>query len=196
MEGLSGSRFSDVLRGDEATPTIIARRSAQGNALTNIGLISGLQSSPRRRRHFGFGTGNIILGGDGSDLIEGRGGDDLIDGDKWLNVRISVRANIDGTGPEIASYDSMVPMIPLMLNGTYNPGQLVAVRELKDGVGGFDTANYRGPPGELHDLRQQQRHADQFRGRRRHRDRHQRDAPAMGPTASRISSGCNSPISR
>ena len=39
-----------------------------------------------------FGAGNIILGGDGSDIIEGRGGDDLIDGDAWLNVRISVRA--------------------------------------------------------------------------------------------------------
>ena len=37
----------------------------------------------------------------------GRGGDDIIDGDAWLNVRISVRANIDGTGPEIASFDSM-----------------------------------------------------------------------------------------
>ena len=48
-------------------------------------------------------------------------------------MRISVRANIDGTGPEIASYDSMAPMIPLMLNRTYNPGQLVAVREIKDG---------------------------------------------------------------
>ena len=78
----------------------------------------------------GFATGNIILGGDGSDIIEGRGGDDVIDGDAWLNVRISVRQNIDGTGPEIASFDSMAPMIPLMLTGTYNPGQLVAVREI------------------------------------------------------------------
>ena len=50
-----------------------------------------------------FGSGNIILGGDGSDIIEGRGGNDLIDGDKWLNVRISVRENLDGTGAEIAS---------------------------------------------------------------------------------------------
>ena len=47
----------------------------------------------------------------------GRGGDDLIDGDAWLNVRISVRANADGTGPEIASFDRMQDMVPLMLNG-------------------------------------------------------------------------------
>ena len=57
-------------------------------------------------------AGNIILGGDGSDIIEGRGGDDLIDGDKWLNVRISVRANLDGTGAEIASFNSMTRDVP------------------------------------------------------------------------------------
>ena len=157
-------RFSDVLRGDEADATVIADVSAPGQrAAPTSALSAACRSFLGAGVDHRFGTGNIILGGDGSDLIEGRGGDDLIDGDKWLNVRISVRANADGTGPEIASYDSMVPMIPLMLNRTYNPGQLVAVRELKDGVGGFDTANYRGAPGELHDLGQQQRHADQFR---------------------------------
>src|SRR5262249_9415100 len=92
-----------------------------------------------------FGSGKISLGGDGSDIIEGRGGDDLIDGDKWLNVRISVRQNADGTGPEIASFDGMKPLIPFMLNRTYNPGQLVAVREILPGQGGFDTANFQGP---------------------------------------------------
>ena len=85
-------QVSDVLRGDDFDPaTIAAGASALGNVLTNIGLISGLQSllGAGVRSYSG---GNIILGGDGSDLIEGRGGDDLIDGDKWLNVRISVRA--------------------------------------------------------------------------------------------------------
>ena len=37
-----------------------------------------------------FGSGNIMLGGDGGDIIEGRGGDDLIDGDAWLDVNIGV----------------------------------------------------------------------------------------------------------
>src|SRR5262249_48648180 len=91
-----------------------------------------------------FGTGNLILGGDGSDIVLGLGGDDVIDGDAWLNVRVSVRENADGTGNEIASYDSLEPLIPLMINGTYNPGQLVAVREIMPGVGGFDTAVYQG----------------------------------------------------
>jgi len=143
VEGLSGSAFSDYLRGDESDAAAIATLTALGSVLTNISLISGLQEVVGAGVT-SFGAGNIILGGDGSDIILGLGGDDIIDGDKWLNVRISVHANADGTGPEIASFDSMEPMIPLMLNGTYNPGQLVAVREILPGHGGFDTAVYRG----------------------------------------------------
>jgi len=139
VEGLSGTPFGDILRGDHADALTLPQAGAQGSVLTNIAISDGLQE------FLGvgvtsFGTGNIILGGDGSDIIEGRGGDDLIDGDAWLNVRISVRANIDSTGAEIDSYDSMAPLVPLMLNGTYNPGQLVIVREILPGNGGFDTA--------------------------------------------------------
>ena len=151
MEGLSGSKFGDILRGDDVdADTIINHGGTTGSALTNVALISGLQALLGAGAT-GFATGNIILGGDGSDIIEGRGGDDLIDGDKWLNVRISVRANADGTGAEIASFNSMADMIPQMLNGTYNPGQLVAVREIKDGTpnapgraDNFDTAVFSG----------------------------------------------------
>lgn len=114
---------------------------ANGSVLTNISLINGLSSLLAAGATF-YDGGNIILGGSGSDLIEGRGGDDILDGDKWLNVRISVRANSDGTGPEIASFDSMEPMVPLMLNGTYNPGQLVIVREILNGTDSYDTAVY------------------------------------------------------
>ncbi|TWC27050.1 hemolysin type calcium-binding protein, partial [Pseudomonas sp. SJZ079] len=156
MEGLSGSAFADQLRGDNADAAQIAAAGAYGSVLTNnhIDLITGLRAflgtaaagpdGILGNADDQFGAGNIILGGDGSDIIEGRGGDDLIDGDLWLNVRISVRANIDGSGPEIASFTSMKPMVPLMLNGTYNPGQLVIVRELVSGAGGFDTAMFTG----------------------------------------------------
>ena len=37
--------------------------------------------------------GEIILGGDGSDFMRGNLGDDILDGDAWLNVRIAVHAN-------------------------------------------------------------------------------------------------------
>src|SRR3546814_17476364 len=70
---------------------------------------------------------------DGSDTIRGNAGDDIIDGDKWLNVRISVReaAGPDGgIGAEIATADSMSQLVTRMFNRTFNPGQLVIVREI------------------------------------------------------------------
>src|SRR5262245_20781285 len=136
VEGLSGSKFGDLLMGDDQDAATIANSSAQGSVLTNIALISGLQDF-LGAGVTSFGAGNIILGGDGSDIITGTGGDDLIDGDKWLNVRISVRANVDGTGPEIASFNSAKDLVPFMRDGIYNPGQLVAVREILPGHGGF-----------------------------------------------------------
>ncbi|QXH34067.1 peroxidase family protein [Pseudomonas muyukensis] len=143
MEGLSGSAHGDFLRGDNEDATSLPTAGANGSVLTNIGLINGLASLLQPAATF-YDGGNIILGGSGSDLIEGRGGDDIIDGDKWLNVRISVRANSDGTGAELASFDSMEPMVPLMLKGTYNPGQLVIVREILTGTDSYDTALFSG----------------------------------------------------
>ncbi|HLF96992.1 MAG TPA: peroxidase family protein, partial [Methylococcaceae bacterium] len=154
VEGVSGSSHVDILRGDDFAEAQIRLAGAQGSVLTNFDLIAGLRAfvGDAAAGPDGivgtlddqFAAGNIMVGGDGSDIIEGRGGNELIDGDKWLNVRISVRANIDGTGAEIATFDSMIPLVPLMLNGTYNPGQLVIVRELMDGTGGFDTAMFSG----------------------------------------------------
>ncbi|MGO4670268.1 peroxidase family protein, partial [Bosea sp. 2RAB26] len=149
VEGLSGSRFADILRGDNVDAvTILNHGGATGGALTNVGLITGLEALLNQAglSTTGFATGNIMLGGAGSDLLEGRGGDDLIDGDRWLNVRISVRANADGSGGEIATFDSMVApqLLQNMLNGVWNPGQLVAVRELKDDDNAFDTAIFSG----------------------------------------------------
>ena len=176
VEGLSGSRFADYLRGSEADANVIATFSARTSALDAAGIarVSGLQalldhafSIPAGGVHVtGFGTGNIILGGDGSDIILPRGGDDVVDGDAWLNVRVSVRLNKDGSGPEIASYDSLAPLIPLMLNGTYNPGQLVAVREIMPGTAnapGDRQFRHRGVPGTAGQL---QRHHRQRAARR------------------------------
>ena len=90
IEGLSGSAFADVLRGDDADAAEIAagRRHGQrahATSPSSTGLQALLGAGVTS-----FGAGNIILGGDGSDIIEGRGGDDIIDGDRWLNVRIAV----------------------------------------------------------------------------------------------------------
>ncbi|HEY4136577.1 MAG TPA: peroxidase family protein [Alphaproteobacteria bacterium] len=153
VEGLSGSAFDDILLGseDDATTMLPLAQGGSsgylGSALDaqGIQLISGLQGV-LGAGVTSFATGNIILGGDGNDLIEGRGGDDIIDGDKWLNVRISVRANIDGTGVEIDSADKMTELVVQMFNRTYNPGQLQIVREIltADGTGDIDTARFSG----------------------------------------------------
>ncbi|MFC5696155.1 peroxidase family protein, partial [Pseudomonas sp. GCM10022186] len=154
-EGLSGSAFSDILRGDDFDAAGISVSGFTGSVLTNLDLIDGLRSflgsagvgpdGIPGNADDSFGAGNVILGGNGSDLIEGGGGDDLIDGDSWLNVRISVRQNIDGTGPEIASFDSLTALVPFVTTGVYNPGQLVIVREILLGSGsGFDTVGFSG----------------------------------------------------
>ena len=153
MEGLSGSAFADVLQGDDADAAAIAVAGIFGSVLTNPGLVDGLQAflnealqEPGDPAVTSFGAGNIIFGGAGSDLLEGRGGDDLIDGDRWLNVRISVRENLDGTGAEVRSAHDLVELVPDMLAGTINPGQLVIVREILTAEGpDFDTAVFSGP---------------------------------------------------
>ena len=145
IEGLSGSAHSDILRGDDANAAAIAVSGFTGSRLTNIGLIAGLQDV-LGAGVTSFDSGNIILGGNGSDIIEGRGGNDLIDGDKALHVRISVRANADGTGAELRTANSMTELVQDVFSGAINPGQLQIVREIRNGDGSFnfDTAVFSG----------------------------------------------------
>ncbi|BAN49789.1 peroxidase family protein [Metapseudomonas resinovorans] len=146
VEGLSGSQFGDILRGDNADAAEIAENGPLGSVLNqaSIDLIAGLQEF-LGAGVTSFGGGNIILGGGGSDILEGRGGDDLIDGDRTLNAYVSVRTNVDGTGPELRRVDSIGALIPDMLSGAINPGQLVIVREIVQTTGfNYDTAVYSG----------------------------------------------------
>ena len=99
-----------------------------------------------------FEAGNILLGGGGSDTIQGNGGDDILDGDRWLNVRIGIKANADGTAardrdrrqPEARlrrgrarSRGSAIPaawvgksLFELMVDRTVKPAQMQIVREI------------------------------------------------------------------
>ena len=196
VEGLSGSSFSDILRGDNADAVLIAAAGLQGSVLTNFDLVSGLRAfvgaagngpdGIQGTADDRFGAGNIILGGDGSDLIEGDsslrlaggglGGDDLIDGDKWLNVRISVRAKCRRNGARDRQ---------LRQHGVHGPlhGQRhLQPRPTRDRP--RDPAGQRRlqlrhrailrPSGQLHRDRGRQRDAEQLRRRRRHRDRQRR----------------------
>jgi Ca2+-binding RTX toxin-like protein len=151
VEGLSGSAFGDVLQGDNVDAAALRTAGAQGSVLTNFALIDGLEDllsgviSEVDGARF-FDGGNIIIGGGGGDILEGRGGNDLIDGDAWLNVRIEVTGTIDPATGQPYTFDSMEPMIPHMLSGEWNPGQLRIVREIKYASdGSVDTAVFSGP---------------------------------------------------
>ena len=94
-----------------------------------------------------FTGGNILMGGAGTDLIEGRGGDDVIDGDAQLNVRISVRSGVTEPTTQIDSVETLAGVSARLLAGTINPGQLRIVREIQTPANGtaVDTALFSGP---------------------------------------------------
>ena len=89
-EGVSGSAFGDVLQGTNNA------KVDTFNELTNVSLITGLDRyfpNATPSNPVAFSDGNIMLGGGGSDFIEGRGGNDIIDGDARLHVDLTRDAN-------------------------------------------------------------------------------------------------------
>ena len=129
VEGASGSTHNDVIRGSDVTAADMPTEGFRGSALDaeGIALITGLQAllagaGPASFDAQGrFVGGNILLGGAGSDLIEGRGGDDIIDGDAWLRVRIAVMSTFDANGPTgntvLSYHDSMTTLVSGGLRG-------------------------------------------------------------------------------
>src|SRR4030095_3958876 len=104
-----------------------------------IALINGMQAF-LGETVTSFGAGNIILGGDGSDIIEGRGGDDLLDGDRPLRVRLALA---NAPNPAGGPVYSMKDLVPEMLAGTINPSQLSIMREIVTAtIPDFDTAMF------------------------------------------------------
>jgi Ca2+-binding RTX toxin-like protein len=184
VEALSGWDLNDTLRGDDVIPSQVGGIGFIGcDALDQDGLdrIAGLDdlvpplATPIAdvlansvtqycllSGDFVWGDGNILLGGRGSDLIEGRGADDIIDGDKYVRVRLSIRQNPDGTGPEIAT-TTLMESVPTgsgwtgalagktlqqaVFAGLVDPGRIVAVREVVSNPAAtdVDTALFSGP---------------------------------------------------
>ena len=162
VEALSGGTHDDILRGDSLTPSTVGGGGFIGcDALDAAGIarIKGLDrvvtdlptpvsavgnASGRACDLHGnvWGEGNILLGGPGDDTIEGRGGNDIIDGDRYLTVRLSVR---DGAGNEIRSAQSMNELKADVFAGRINPADIVAVREIRTSPAqGTDTAVFSG----------------------------------------------------
>jgi Ca2+-binding RTX toxin-like protein len=126
VEGLSGWKFDDTLRGDAVDPA-----DQVGNELANadqINKIAGLQDV-LGEGVTEFTNGNIILGGEGSDLIEGRGGNDIIDGDRWLDVELEA-PDPDNPGSTKRVDDSSALQADVFA-GRIDPGEIKIVREIK-----------------------------------------------------------------
>ncbi len=187
-EALSGWNLNDHLVGDSVVPSTLGGGGLSGcDALDQAGLdrIPGLAAlvPPLVNQVAGsvpgihcpltgpiWGDGNILLGGSGSDTIEGRGGNDIIDGDSALQVRISVRDHTNHA-LEIGSADLMehqylhtgAVLAPsgvldssnltgptlqeAVFNGTVDPGDLVTTRAIVHPVdpSAVDTAVFSGP---------------------------------------------------
>ena len=184
VEALSGWKFDDVLQGDDFVPSTVGGAGFIGCDVldqTGVGRISGLgailptlsgdlapvvagsASGSCQQRGPIWGAGNILLGGAGSDVIEGNGADDIVDGDRYLSVRLSVRTNPATPGSEIGSAGVEAPgqsamhsrylrdstgaltgptLQQAVFNGTVDPGNIVAVREIlsANNPGDVDTA--------------------------------------------------------
>ena len=156
LEGLSGTSFNDLLRGDDRDAVELADDGLtgvpNGHVLNAAGIarISGLAAilPPGTTS---WGQGNIILGGAGSDLIEGRGGNDIIDGDRWLNVQL------EGTLRDPAGAVTEVKLVSTLHDlktdvfadpQRLNPGDIRIVRSIvTTGVSpdDVDTAAFAGP---------------------------------------------------
>ena len=106
-EAISGSAMDDVLRGDDTVPREVGGVGFTGCDVldqTGVDRIAGLAAllpqpltgdagpvvaavaKPGGCPLSGpvWGEGNILLGGNGSDMLEGRGANDIIDGDRYL----------------------------------------------------------------------------------------------------------------
>ncbi len=173
-EAVSGSAFNDVIRGDNIVPRTTGGAGFTGcdvldqagvdriqglaallppltKALAPVVALSGTGFCPLSGPV--WGEGNILLGGAGSDTIEGRGGDDIIDGDAALTVAISVRIDPADPATEIGRTDLMEhqyrrdssgaltgpTLQAAVFAGTVDPGNLVAVREITYPKAGTDT---------------------------------------------------------
>ncbi|MEP7017976.1 MAG: peroxidase family protein, partial [Actinomycetota bacterium] len=171
-EADSGSALNDVIKGQDgvlATPRLVGGGGFQGcDALDQAGVarIKGLDallppvsawlgsatavaaiSATGRCPLVGpvWGEGDILIGGAGSDSITGRAGNDIIDGDKSLEVHISVRTVPADPASETGRTDLMehaatsgnfgpgttgMTLQQAVFAGLVDPGNLVAVREI------------------------------------------------------------------
>jgi Ca2+-binding RTX toxin-like protein len=160
LESLSGGFGDDILRGDDSVPatdgaigcdaldaTGIARIRGLDQVVTELPMpassVTNLTGRPCDLTGNVWGEGNILLGGAGDDLFQGRGGNDIIDGDRYLSVRLSVRA---ADGSEVRSARSLTELQADVFAGKINPKDILVVREIvsSNSAADRDTALFTG----------------------------------------------------
>ena len=168
VEGLSGWNHNDVLIGATLLKAFGAGNPVDESDLKsqNVSLINGfaelLGLTPAQVAALPFNTSvintaqgaEVIIGGGGSDTIQGNLGNDYLDGDAWLNVRIRVVHNVNEANTaanEWFTVDTMNVLKARLLSGEINPGQLHIVREILQSTTAatdLDTAVYNGNKAE------------------------------------------------
>ncbi len=137
VESLSGWKFNDILRGDSRVAADMEGHELDAAGIARVDGLSTLLDGATS-----FTGGNILMGGEGADLIEGRGGDDLIHGDVWLNVQLRAPDLVNG-GTKLV--DDMSALRADVFAGRINPGAISIFRSIQPGAPGIDTAVFTGP---------------------------------------------------
>lgn len=144
VEALSGWIGDDHLLGDTNPIAAVANHNLDAETLTFFNGLADILPDGAATTTWGGDGENILLGGAGSDTLEGRGNDDILDGDRWL--RVQIEAAYPG-GP--VRGDLMADFMDDIFNGVIKPGDLTAVREIiTDGVdlvNDVDVAVYQFP---------------------------------------------------
>jgi hypothetical protein len=90
------------------------------------------------------GVHKVMIGGPGSDIIEGRGGNDYLDGDAMMRVRLRI-----GTEGNYEYFDSANQLQARVFAGTVNPGDIDIVRDIvyDENPNAVDVAHYNDVAG-------------------------------------------------
>ena len=143
VEAVSGWIHDDIIKGDSE---VLDVADIGGHALDADGIarLAGLADILPPGTTV-FGAGNILLGGAGSDEFEGRGDDDVIDGDRWL--RVQLEAPVPGGGGTLQRVDNINSLAAAVFSGLINPGTIDIVRTIETAPAGsdIDVAKYAGP---------------------------------------------------
>jgi Ca2+-binding RTX toxin-like protein len=144
VEAMSGGNQNDILRGDDAIDTDLVDNELTAEGIARIAGLDALVGTT------GFTGGNIIIGGEGSDLIEGRGGNDVIHGDVWLNVQLRAPNVATADTTDVVLVDSMSALQADVFAGRLDPGAIEIVRSIVNSAPGSftDTAVFSGARAE------------------------------------------------